>query len=195
MKRNEISRRLFLGNLSGGLGAAWLASRMPEILAAQDHAHRAAISRKPVKFEFFTAEQAAEVEAIAAQIIPSDSSPGAREAHVIYFIDRALTTFDKDKQKLYADGLKRLQRALKKFAPKAARFSEAADERQIETLKAIEKTPFFQTVRTHTIIGFLANPDYGGNFERAGWKVIGFEDNFFYQPPFGYYDRDYKEGQ
>ena len=35
---------------------------------------------------------AAEIEAIAARIIPSDATPGAREAGVVYFIDRALST-------------------------------------------------------------------------------------------------------
>ena len=44
-------------------------------------------------------------------------------------------------------------------------------------------------------MGFLANPEYGGNYEQAGWKHIGFEDRFFFTPPFGFYDRDYKPGQ
>ncbi|PYT19675.1 MAG: hypothetical protein DMG57_44565 [Acidobacteria bacterium] len=34
------------------------------------------------------------IAAIANQIIPSNDGPGAREAGVIYFIDRALSTFD-----------------------------------------------------------------------------------------------------
>ena len=29
---------------------------------------------------------------------------------------------------------------------------------------------------------------YGGNRDRVGWKLIGFEDRMAYQPPFGYYD-------
>jgi gluconate 2-dehydrogenase gamma chain len=36
--------------------------------------------------------------------------------------------------------------------------------------------------------GFLGNPSYGGNRDRIGWKLIGFEDRMAYQPPFGYYD-------
>ena len=42
--------------------------------------------------------QAADVDAMAAQIIPTDSTPGAREARVVQFIDRALVTFE-DKRK------------------------------------------------------------------------------------------------
>ena len=33
---------------------------------------------------------------------------------------------------------------------------------------------FFEAVRVHTIIGFLADPKYGGNRGYAGWKVIGY---------------------
>ena len=45
------------------------------------------------KLSFLSAAEAADVEAVAAQIIPTDDSPGAREAGVVYFIDRALATF------------------------------------------------------------------------------------------------------
>jgi gluconate 2-dehydrogenase gamma chain len=38
------------------------------------------------------------------------------------------------------------------------------------------------------ILGFLSNPEYGGNRDKVGWKLIGFEDTFAYEPPFGYYD-------
>ena len=34
-------------------------------------------------------------------------------------------------------------------------------------------------------------PAYGGNRDRVGWKLIGFEDTHAFYPPFGYYDRDY----
>ena len=35
-------------------------------------------------------EEAAEFEAIAARILPTDETPGAREAGVIYFMDNVL---------------------------------------------------------------------------------------------------------
>ena len=50
---------------------------------------------------------------------------------------------------------------------------------------------FFETLRQHTIMGFLIDPDYGGNRDGAGWKVIGREREHMFQPPFGYYDKDY----
>jgi len=191
MTKDEISRRLFLTRSFGAL----LASQWPEILAAQEHAHRAAQSITPVKFEFFTPEQAVEVEAIAAQIIPTDDTPGAREAHVIYFIDRALSTFDKDQQPLYVKGMEQIQAKVKKSFLKKQKFSDLKPEQQIKLLKGIQQSEFFLLVRMHTIMGYLANPEYGGNYNQAGWKAIGFEDQFFFKPPFGFYDRDYKEEQ
>lgn len=191
MDHEEISRRLFLIKSSAGLSAVWLASRMPDIVAAQQHAHRVASSASPAKLEFFTPDQAAEVEAIAAQIIPADDTPGAREAQVIYFIDRALMTFDSDKRKMYEEGLVLLQQKVRKM--KASTFSSLNSQQQIKLLKSIEKTEFFELVRTHTIMGFFANPEHGGNHDQVGWKLIGFEDSFAYEPPFGYYDRDHKQ--
>lgn len=195
MDNDETSRRLFLIRSLTGVSSAWLALRLPEIVAAQEHAHHAAQSADSTKLEFFSPEQAAEVEAIAARIIPADDSPGAREARVIYFIDRALTTFDHDKQKDYEKGLKELQATQKKMFPKSAKFSDLSSDQQITLLKKIEKTEFFNLVRNHTVMGFFIDPSYGGNFNQIGWKLIGFQDQFNFKPPFGYYDREYKETQ
>jgi gluconate 2-dehydrogenase gamma chain len=191
MNNDEITRRLFLLRSSAGLSAAWLASRMQEIVAAQEHAHRVAASAAPPRFEFFTPEQAEEVEAIAAQIIPTDETPGAREAQAIYFIDRALMTFDSDKKKVYNEGLALVRRKTRKM--KGGRFGGLTAQQQIKLLKSIEKTEFFELVRTHTIMGVFANPEHGGNRDQIGWKMIGFEDSFSYEPPFGYYDHGHKE--
>jgi hypothetical protein len=48
-------------------------------------------------------------------------------------------------------------------------------------------------LRVHTIAGFLIEPDSDkhGNRGGVGWKVIGREDAHMFQPPFGYYDKDY----
>ena len=193
MDDQDASRRLFLIKSLTGVSAAWLALRMPEIVAAQEHAHQAVQSSAPVKFEFLSPEQAVEIEAVAAQIIPADDTPGAREARVIYFIDRALSTFDKERQPLYVKGLKDLQAKQKKMFKNAAKFSELNSEQQIRVLKAFEKNQFFEIVRTHTIMGFFSDPSYGGNYDKIGWKLIGFKDEFYFKPPFGYYDREYKE--
>jgi gluconate 2-dehydrogenase gamma chain len=191
MDSPELSRRHFVLRTTAGISSAWLAANWPAILEASQHAQHAAQAATPLKFEFFTPEQAVEVEAIAAQIIPTDDSPGAREARVIYFIDRALMTFDTDQKKEYTEGLPQLQAKVKELFPGVAKFSAATAGQQIAVLKAIEKTPFFGVVRGHTVMGFLADPARGGNFDQVGWKHINFTDDHMYKPPFGFYDRDY----
>ena len=77
-----------------GLNAAWVTANYPDILAAQEHVRQASQEQVQVPhLSFFTGEQAAEIEAMTAQIIPTDETPGAREARCVYFIDRALATF------------------------------------------------------------------------------------------------------
>jgi gluconate 2-dehydrogenase gamma chain len=193
MDKLRESRRSFLIGSASGLGSAWLASHWPAILDAQEHAHRVAESGSPGQFEFFSPEQAVEIEAMAAQIIPTDDTPGAREAGSVHFIDRALATFDRERQALYTQGLQDLQTKTRELFPSASQFSALAAAQQVQLLTAIEKTEFFEQVRRHTIMGFLANPEYGGNHDKIGWKLIGFDDAFVFQPPFGFYDRDYKQ--
>jgi gluconate 2-dehydrogenase gamma chain len=192
MEKEDISRRRFLVRSLAGVSASWLLAKLPEIEAAQDHVHKAMQSNAPLKLEFFTPEQAAEVEAISSRIIPTDDTPGAREAGVVYFIDRALMTFDKEQQPLYIKGLKQIDARCRMMGFGKASFASLKPEQQDKLLKRIEKGKFFQAVRTHTVMGFLCDPSRGGNRDQTGWKVLGFEDQFYYKPPFGYYDAEAK---
>jgi len=135
---------------------------------------------------------AAEIDAITSQIIPSTDGPGAHEAGIIYFIDRALSTFDAHLIEHYRTGMADVQQKRTAMFPDSASIAALTSEQQIQLIHAIEtdsKTrDFFELLRTHTLYGFLGNPSYGGNRDRAGWKLIGFEDRMTYQPPFGYYD-------
>ena len=56
-------------------------------------------------------------------------------------------------------------------------------------LTSIEKTPFFRTVRDHTIMGMFAAPQHGGNFKKIGWTQIGYDDSLNFRAPFGAYDK------
>jgi hypothetical protein len=188
MSAQGKSRRAFLVESISGVGAAWFAANYAGILATHEYVLEAAQSGQPAKLAFFTPAQAAEVEAMAAQIIPTDSTPGAREAHVIQFIDRALVTFEADRKPEYAKGLQELQAKTKELFPNASTFSALTSDQQIQVLKAIETTPFFNLVRTHTITGFFAHPTHGGNFNKAGWKLVNYDDSLNFKPPFGYYD-------
>ena len=203
---DSVSRRQFLSRGITGLSAVWVSTHLPALVAAADHARRAANSATPPKFEFFTPEQAAEIDAITARIIPTDDSPGAREAGVVYFIDRGLATFAADDQKTYREGLPELQARVGEMFPGSAKFSTLGAEQQDEVLHSFDKDvsggrrpfrarpgaqDFFETVRQHTVAGFLVDPDYGGNHDGVGWKLIGREREHMFQAPFGYYDKDY----
>lgn len=188
MSTRGKSRRTFLVDSVTGLGAAWIAANASGIINAENYVLRAAQSGRPMKFAFFTPEQAVEIEAMAAQIIPTDETPGAREARVVNFIDRALTTFNKDNQAAYTKGIADLQAQTRQLFPSATKFSALTGPQQIQVLTAMEKTPFFNMVRTHTVIGFFASPVHGGNQDKIGWKLIGYDDSLNFRPPFGYYD-------
>jgi gluconate 2-dehydrogenase gamma chain len=192
MNTSHSSRRQFLLGSVSGVSSVWLSARWPAILNAQEQAHRAAQS-SPAKFQFFSSQDAVEVDAIAAQVIPSDDAPGAHEAHVIHFIDQVLVTFERDKQPTYTAGLKNLQLSTQKLFPGADKFSTLGGAQKIQLLTTIEKTEFFELVRLHTIMGFLSKPEYGGNYEQAGWNLIGFDDRMIHQPPFGYYDGEFRK--
>ncbi len=161
---------------------------VPGLAAALQHAHEAVRTGTP-RIEYLTAADAVEIEALAGEIIPTDDSPGAKEAGVIYFIDRALATFDQDKRELYRQGLAAAQAERRRLFSESASIASLAASQRVALLDAIEKTSFFPALREHTIIGFLAATEWGGNRGKAGWKMIGFEDKWAFEPPFGYYDR------
>jgi gluconate 2-dehydrogenase gamma chain len=188
MSTGGKSRREFLLESLSGLSAAWVAANYSGILEAAEYARQAPAAGQPAKFAFFTPDQAAEVDAMAAQIIPTDDTPGAREAKVVNFIDRALTTFEKEHQADYTKGLTDLATQTKQLFPSATKFSALTSEQQIQVLTAMEKSPFFNLVRTHTITGFFASPVHGGNQGKVGWKLVNYDDSLNFRPPFGYYD-------
>jgi gluconate 2-dehydrogenase gamma chain len=162
---------------------------LPEVLSALQHAH-AVKESSTAKFETLDPATAGEIEAIAAQIIPSVDGPGAREAGVIYFIDRALSTFAADDLDTYRTGMLDLQQKRRELFPDSTAIAALTPEQQITLIRAVEASIFFDLLRTHTVLGFLGNPSYGGNRGGVGWQQIGFEGRMSYQPPFGYYDAE-----
>ena len=179
----DLTRRHYL---LGSVGlAAWA-----EIAKAQQHAHESVAQPAATRLESLDPATAADVDAIANQIIPSNDGPGAREAGVIYFIDRALSTFDSDKREAYRKGMQEVRELRTKMFPNSTSIAALAPEQQIELIHAIETSEFFELLRTHTVLGFLGPTSYGGNRNQAGWKYIGFEERMAFEPPFGYYDAE-----
>jgi len=208
MKTVNPVRRDFLLQIGGAAGAAWISARWPEMLAAAQHAHAAASANPAPAFEVLTPEQAIEVAAISSLIIPTDELPGAREAGVVYFIDRALKTFDRDAKPVYEQGLADLNRMAGEMFPGVERFSAATPDQQEELFAHLEEESqpgsrsnrrtrssdgmnFANAIWFHTVAGFLVDPEGGGNRDYAGWKVIGRDPAHSFSPPFGFYDKDY----
>jgi gluconate 2-dehydrogenase gamma chain len=125
--QDALSRRLFLFHSASCVSATWVATHWPAALAAAQHAHNSAQSAAPPTFEFFTPDLAKEVDAVAPRIIPTDQTPGAREAGVVYFIDRALATFASGDRKLYTEGIAEMQARASEMFPGLEKFSAATD--------------------------------------------------------------------
>lgn len=190
------SRRSFLLSTGGLFTTAWLGTQWAAITAAAHHAadmEAAQATAAPTwkGFQFLNESESKDVDAIAAQIVPSGATPGAREAHAVYFIDRAMSTFFAAWSTEFRAGLAEFQAKFRDLHPQAASFAAADSGTQIGYLRTVDRTPFFETARMLTVLGMFSAPKYGGNTEGIGWKMMGFEDRHAFAPPFGHYDADY----
>jgi gluconate 2-dehydrogenase gamma chain len=133
---------------------------------------------------FFSPYQAAVVETAAARIIPGDEQdPGAREAGVVQYIDRALAGAYADHQGVYRRGISAMDSyAERKFRKNFIELTEVQQDQILQDMeqgKAVGFTSpsaleFFTTLYQHTLEGMFSDPVYGGNKGAAGWKLIGF---------------------
>jgi gluconate 2-dehydrogenase gamma chain len=178
-----MRRRHFLTLSATSVGGAlvYTLDRRPVRVHAQEKSLK-------IPLRFFTREEALDVAAAAAQIFPSDDSgPGANEAGVVIYIDRQLAgPYGRDRYRynqpphengvpeqgyqgkqtpaeLYREGLKKIQGI--------HRLSAAE---QHAAITRIERSVFFQFLRTHTIEGMFCDPMHGGNADMIGWQLIGF---------------------
>ena len=111
----------------------------------------------------------------------------------MYFIDRALGTFNTSQRTLYDEGIADLNRRAQRTASGAATFAALAVAQQDDVIREIQATPFFQAARFDTIVGTLALPTWGGNREYLGWHLLGLDHQPVFRPPFGYYDAEINE--
>ncbi|MSO31119.1 MAG: gluconate 2-dehydrogenase subunit 3 family protein [Acidobacteria bacterium] len=154
-------------------------------------AARQATAREPHDFSVLTREEVAVIDALTSRILPSDDgTPGAREAGVVYFIDRSLSTFNAGELKLYREGVRDLNRRAARKWKGTTSFATLTAPQQDELLHDIERRPFFQAARFGTIVGTFALPTWGGNRGYVGWRLIGLDHQPLFRPPFGFYDAD-----
>jgi gluconate 2-dehydrogenase gamma chain len=189
---NVEDRRAFL-RAAAAAGVAWAGADLFHFEEALAWAAQQVQSGGELKT--FTRPEADVVEAMTARILPSvDGRPGAREIGVLYFIDRALSSFNAGQKKHYLDGIADLNRRAARKWKGTSSFAALTADQQDQILKGIEKTDFFQAVRFGTICGTFALPSWGGNRDHAGWRLIGLTHQPVFQPPFGYYDAEARKG-
>jgi len=191
--REEITRRGFLKAVASG--AALLALKGVQEGSGLSNAMGA--EKALAGHRFFDEHQWATVEALTAQIIPTDMDPGAKEGGVVNYIDIALATVYAEQQEMYVLGIKGVDQSAKAMFKKG-RFIDLKPEEQIQIMKAMEKDEapgeiwkelpassfFYDGLLAHTYEGFYGDPRYGGNKNYVGWKLVGFPGP---SQPRGYY--------
>ncbi len=158
-RKHSIRRRTFLGaSLAAVSGTA-------AISCGRIRAGRG--------FRFFTAEEAATVDAICEALIPSDSDPGARAARVVNYIDIQLTRHFRKHQRAYREGIAAVEAASRTKFSKP--FTGISTDEQSELLTEFEEKSktFFDLILAHTRQGFYGDPRHGGNRDMVSWKMVG----------------------
>jgi hypothetical protein len=119
-----------------------------------------------------TSQEGATLMVAARTIAPHDKLEDAAYAMVVHSIDTAVGR-DAVLRKQYREGLAKL----------GAQFVSLQEEARVKALKAIEPTPFFQTLRVNTLQTLYATPmayayfGYEGEaFSKGGYLYRGFND-------------------
>jgi gluconate 2-dehydrogenase gamma chain len=170
-----LSRRRFLAG-AALYGGALVALQMPNTVRA------ATTQLTP---QVLTATEWRTVEVVTSRILPSEGGAGAREANCINFIDKALANEEAVMLPIYRAGVPALNAVA--TAGHGKDFAELEGEQQDDLLMALQdgvaeawsrdevpSPDFFEMLRVHTLLGFLADPSYGGNRDYAGWKWVGY---------------------
>ena len=135
---------------------------------------------------------AALVEAAAARIFPTTSTPGATEAGALNYVVRLLVDAYPQFAPLYRSGCRALNRHAKRlFGAGFLRIPENDQDAVLADFEAgrvpdFSRAPeFFETLRSHTMEGVLGEPAYGGNRGMVGWRLVGFPGHQFgYADPY-----------
>ncbi len=188
--------------------AATIAAAPSKPHPAPAHAERyAPLGNRPEAYAFFTAPEAAFVEAAVARLIPADAlGPGAKEAGVAYFIDQQLNGQFGYAAKMYMGGpwlpgtktqgyqlpltpreVYRLgigecdAACLKQHGKSFAGLPGSVQDAVLGDMEhgklqfdSVPATTFFEMLYGNTVEGFFADPMYGGNRDKIGWKLVGF---------------------
>lgn len=121
--------------------------------------------------------------AIFERMFPADENgPGAIEIGVVTYLDRALAGAYRDKSDTYRVGLATLdqiarQRYEQPFADCSMEQQDGLlaemEQGQLPDFRSPSQRDFFQMLRLHLQEGLFADPAYGGNRDKQGWRFLG----------------------
>ncbi|MGH7854981.1 MAG: gluconate 2-dehydrogenase subunit 3 family protein [Candidatus Binatia bacterium] len=135
----------------------------------------------PQSFNVLTQEEAETLELIAERIFPKTNTPGAVEIGAVNYIDIALAGDYALLLPLYRQGIRAVNRYARSKFGRA--FRSLSDELKDAVLVAFEAgsiteyknaADFFETVRCHVLEGIFCEPQYGGNKDMMGWRIVDF---------------------
>lgn len=164
----------------------------PEAAEAATRAADVAAQSGRARWKVLTQEQADDIVALTSTIVPSDGTPGAKEAGVVFFVDQSLATTAKEMRPALEGMLREVNAEVaRRWAP-SARVAQLDQAKRDELMAWIEKEKpqAFGMLKGVTVEGMFAMPSRGGNRNKAGWKLIGFVDQFSWAPPYGWYDKE-----
>ncbi|GAB4246547.1 MAG: hypothetical protein Kow00109_22660 [Acidobacteriota bacterium] len=135
-------------------------------------------------WRFFTAAEAALLEAVVDRIIPPDEDPGAAWAGVVRFIDLQLVSYYQHHRDTYRRGLAALAETARRLTGKE--FTDLGPAEQDALLRRVESGDvpqeawgevgagsFFSLLIDHTMQGFYGPPRHGGNRALVSYRMIG----------------------
>jgi gluconate 2-dehydrogenase gamma chain len=191
----RLSRRSFIQRLTFFGGGVVLLGSMACKRPAEQEAKPAApppVGASP--HGTFSGLELATVAAACERILPRDEDPGAKDANVPAYIDRILQTPELKQMKAdFLQGLAALERRSRSMFQKG--FVQATPEQQDELLAIFKDSEpgtgeghFYELLVVLTLEGFLGDPSYGGNKDRVGWRLVGFDTvgTVAMAPPEGY---------
>ncbi len=191
MSEQMIGRRetlKYLGMLAGTASgrdflAAWLPSAAgSRVQAASEAPHT------PYSPQFFKPEEFRTVEILTELIIPSDTTPGAKEAQVARFVDFIVFSaaeFRPEMQREWIDGLQQLDRLSRdKYARPFAEASPQDQEALLMEISLPERNPdaehpafaFYGLVKDMTVDGFYSSRV--GLIDALGYKGLAVLSEF-----------------
>ena len=134
-----------------------------------------------------TASETEILSAMVDRLIPTDElGPGALDAGVLQYIDRALSETESDAAEAYRSGLAALD-TYSRYT-RGGPFIDLSTIDQDSVLIDVQtgaatgagagfvgsSGSFFNMVKSHTWQGMFGDPKYGGNVDFAGWDLIDY---------------------